>query len=300
MAVAIPMKDEADHAVACLSALDRAAGRHDGPVTLVPFANNCTDDTVAILRDFVPTSARVRWSAATLPPGSAHAGWSRRLALDSAAGELIHADDVLATTDGDTLVAPDWVERTVAHMDAGWDVVAGRALTGRAERATLSSQARQRLNLLTRYYVALDWLRSAGGSDEAWPRHWYEGGASLATTLSWYARVGGAPTPPVAEDRALVAALVAVGARVRHAVDVRVTTSCRLDGRAPGGMADTLARWVEQGADEPIHETYRLDVALTGEPAGRDACLTFATLPAELARAQRRIRLLQEGMRAAG
>ena len=301
-AVAIPMKDEVGHASACLAALDSAAALVEGPVTLVPFANNCADDTVRVLRDFRPRHARIAWRAATLVPPHAHAGWSRRLALDEAAALLERPDDVLATTDGDTLVATDWFARTALHLDSGWDVVAGRALTGRAERRGLPSPARRRLNLLTRYYVALDWLRAAGGGSdgEPWPRHWYEGGASLATTLGWYRRIGGAPTPPVAEDRALVAALRRAGGRVRHAIDVRVTTSARLDGRAPGGMADTLARWVEQADTDPIHETYRLEVALDRERAGRDACLTFATLPAELARAQRRIRRLQSGVRQAG
>lgn len=300
IAVAIPMKDEADHAAACLAALDRAAGRHDGPVTLVPFANNCTDATLAVIRAVRPRHARVEWRAASLLPPDAHAGWSRRLALDAAAGLLARSTDVLMATDGDTNVAPDWIARTVAHLDAGWDAVAGRALTSRVERWALPERARQRLNRLTQYYLALDWLRAFGRPEEPWPRHWYEGGASMATTLGWYGRIGGAPTPPVAEDRAFFNALKAAGARVRHAIDVRVITSARLDGRAPGGMADTLARWVGQADDEPIHETYRLDVALTGEPAGVDACLTFATLPAELARAQRRIRLARAEVRAAG
>ena len=300
VAVAIPMKDEAAHAAACLGALDRAAGRYGGPVTLVPFANNCSDGTLAVVRAVPLAHARLEWRAASLLPPHAHAGWSRRLALDAAAALLERPGDVLATTDGDTTVAGDWIVRTVAHLDAGWDVVAGRALTGRAERAALPARARWRLNLLTRYYLALDWLRAATDGREPWPRHWYEGGASLATTRAWYRRIGGAPTPPVAEDRALVASLTAAGARVRHAVDVRVTTSARLDGRAPGGMADTLARWVEQGEHEPIHETYRLEVALAGDPGGPDACLTFATLPAELARAQRRIRLSRTGVRRAG
>ena len=299
-AVAIPMKDEADHAVVCLRALDRAARFVSGQVTLVPFANNCIDGTVEILGRFRPEHARVEWRAVSLSPPLAHAGWSRRLALDAAAEFLSSAADVLMTTDGDTTVAVDWFWRTAAHFDAGWDVVAGRALTGREDRGALPERARRRLNRLTRYYLALDWLRAARQTEEPWPHHCYEGGASLATTLSWYRRIGGAPTPSVAEDRALVAALVAAGARVRHAVDVRVTTSCRLDGRAPGGMADTLARWVEQGEDEPIHETYRLEVALSEGPANADACLTFATLPAELARAQRQIRLMKAGVRRTG
>ena len=295
------MKDEAEDAAACLAALDRAAGVWGGRVTLVPFANNCTDDTVAVLRAFRPAHATVAWKAATLLPAHAHAGWSRRLALDAAAEALARPDDVLMATDGDTTVAEDWIVRTVAHLDAGWDAVAGRALTSRTERWALPAEGRRRLNRLTQYYLALDWLRTAGeDGDEPWPRHYYEGGASLALPLALYRRIGGAPTPPVAEDRALFAAVKAAGGRVRHATDVRVTTSCRLTGRAPGGMADTLATWLAQDEHAPIHETYRLEVALADGQGGADACLTFATLPAELARARRRIAMLREGLREAG
>lgn len=294
------MKNEESHAAACLAALDRAAGVWGGPATLVPFANNCTDDTVAVFRAFRPAHAAVAWHCATLLPPHAHAGWSRRLALDAAAMALEQPGDVLMATDGDTAVAPDWIARTLAHIDAGWNAVAGRALTSRQERWSLPERARRRLNRLTQYYVALDWLRARHGTDEPWPRHWYEGGASLATTLGWYRRIGGAPVPSVAEDRAFFAALKDAGARVRHATDVRVTTSARLDGRAPGGMADTLARWVEQRDDAPIHETYRLEVALGRETANADACLTFATLPAELARARRLIAAVRSGLRKAG
>jgi hypothetical protein len=67
-------------------------------------------------------------------------------------------------------------------------------------------------------------------------------GASLGVTLAAYEAIGGLPLRPVGEDRALVAALQARDARVRHDPAVRVTTSCRLVGRAAGGMADTLQR----------------------------------------------------------
>ena len=42
------------------------------------------------------------------------------------------------------------------------------------------------------------------------------------------------------EDRTLVSRLTAAGARVRHCLRTRVITSCRLEGRAAGGAADTM------------------------------------------------------------
>ena len=49
------------------------------------------------------------------------------------------------------------------------------------------------------------------------------------------------PAPPLAEDRALEAALRARDLKVRHALDVRVRTSVRDAGRAPGTAGDGAA-----------------------------------------------------------
>jgi cellulose synthase/poly-beta-1,6-N-acetylglucosamine synthase-like glycosyltransferase len=290
IAIAIPVKDEEADLPACLAALDAAAAAYPGEVTIVAIANNCSDSSVSVLQTRQMRHARLRWAAVSLLPRYAHAGWARRLALDAAAALLHHPGDLLLSTDADTCVDPDWITRIVAHVRAGADAVAGRALTRRIDRARLGPAASDRLNLLGRYYTALDWLRAdaAPDADDPWPRHFYEGGASIAVTLAMYRRIGGAPTPPLAEDRALFAAVRAAGGRVRHPLDVRVFTSCRLSGRAPGGMADAFATWIDQPADAPLHETYAVDAAL-GEAASATDQLSFATLPAAVAEAQRRI-----------
>jgi len=292
VAIALPARDEAEQLPACLHAIDRAAARHDGPVWVVVLANQCTDETVTLLRSSRPRHARLRWHAVSLLPGARHAGWARRLAFDAAAALLAHPHDVLASTDADTCVSPDWIVRTIAHLDAGCDAVAGRALTRREDRMALGAAAARRLNLLGRYYTALDWLRADRVPDAAdpWPRHFYEGGASIALTLDLYRRIGGAPTPPLAEDRALFDAVRGAGGRVRHPLDVRVFTSSRTEGRAPGGMADTFARWIAQGEDEPLHETYAFPAALDPARAETRDRLSFATLPTAIATAGATIR----------
>jgi len=287
VAVALPARDEAEVLPACLEALDAAASAHDGSVAVVVLANQCTDETLAVLRATRMRHATLHWHAVSLLPGARHAGWARRLAFDAAAALLQAASDVLASTDADTCVAPDWIVRTVAHLDAGADAVAGRALTRRDDRAALGRDAKRRLDLLGRYYTALDWLRAdrAPEATEGWPRHYYEGGASIALTRAFYRRIGGAPTPPVAEDRALFAAVREAGGRVRHPLDVRVFTSSRTVGRAPGGMADTFARWITQAEHAPLHETYAMPAALAPDRASARDQLSFATLPAAIAAA---------------
>jgi cellulose synthase/poly-beta-1,6-N-acetylglucosamine synthase-like glycosyltransferase len=247
IAVALPAKDEEAELPACLAALDAAAARYKGVVTITVLANNCQDATVEILDGTRLNHAHLQWTALSLLPAYGHAGWARRLALDHAAASLKAPDDVLACTDADTLVTPDWFVRTITHLDAGADAVAGRALTRRCDRVALGEKAARRLNMLGRYYTALDWLRAeTAPAEDPWPRHYYEGGASIALTLELYRRIGGAPTPSVAEDRALFAAIREAGGRVRHPLDVRVFTSSRINGRAAGGMAETFARWIDQ------------------------------------------------------
>ena len=301
VAVALPAKDEAAHLPACLAALDVAAARYGGRVSVVVVVNNSADASVAVLEATAMRHAELRWCAVSLLPGSAHAGWARRIAFDAAAACLDAPGDVLASTDADSGVAADWIVRTVAHLDAGADAVAGRALTRRADRAVLGAEAARRLNLLGRYYTALDWLRAElapeaeSETGDRWPRHYYEGGASIALTLALYRRIGGAPTPPLAEDRALFAAVRAGGGKVRHPLDVRVFTSSRIEGRAPGGMADAFARWIAQAEDAPLHETYAFPMALDPAGAGDGDRLSFRTLPAAIATAGAMIRARRSG-----
>lgn len=292
-AVAIPLRDEAERIGACIAALDRAAAGWAGRVVVVAFANGCADDSVAVLDGLRPRHLTLRRLAATLLPPNAHAGWARRLALDAAADMLDAPDDLLMSTDADTLVAPDWFAANARRLAQGWDAVAGRAVTTRAERAAHGGRAKRRLDALGRYYTLLDRLRAATRPDaEPWPRHYYEGGASIALTLDLYRRIGGAPTPPLAEDRALFERIRGVGGRVCHPVDVRAFTSARADGRAPGGMADTVAGWIAQDEDADLHETYKLPAALSPEEAAPGDRLTFRTLPRAIRDAQALVRSL--------
>lgn len=287
-AVAIPARDEQDTLGAALAALDLAAEHCSGKVAIYVLANNCRDGTLAVLQRTRLRKARLTWAATSLLPTYQHAGWARRLALDAAAQLLNHPDDVLASTDADTVVAPNWFTRMAFHLKQGADAVAGQALTRRSERKALAATARRRLNLLCRYQTALNWLRAdlSPVQHDPWPRHFYEGGASLALTLGMYRAVGGAPTPRVGEDRALFNAVRQAGGRVRHPLDVRVFTSNRTQGRAAGGMADTLARWITQDDSDPIHETYAIPAALNPAVAGDDDRLTFEDLPTNIAALQ--------------
>jgi hypothetical protein len=243
-------------------------------VRIVILANNCIDATVEEAAAVKPVSDR------------AHAGWARRLAMEAAAAALTSPCDLLMSTDADTRVAPDWLVRTLDHIDRGWDAVAGQAVLDPRELRRLPAAPRARFAAIRRYDNAVTLLKARRGTDEAWPRHFYEGGASIALTRAAFDRIGGAPTPSVGEDKALFDAVRRSGGRVRHPTDVRVFTSPRLEGRARDGAADTLARWSSQGERDPIFGLESLN-SIMGAVAMAQTELTFATLAAETVKARR-------------
>jgi GT2 family glycosyltransferase len=283
IAVGIPACNEANRIVACVDRLLHQSGR--GPDVVVVLANNCRDRTADGLREAFGADPRLDLREVSLPQPFAHVGWARRLAMDAAADSLQRPDDVLLTTDADTLVAPDWIDANVRALKAGCDAVAGAAHLMRHERAQLAPEHQRRLLAAGKYFTALAYLRAEQAPPhDPWPRHDYEGGASIALRLEIYQRVGGAPTLRTGEDRALFDAVRAHGGRVRHALDVRVFTSCRLTGRAEGGAADTLELWGALAPDAPAHGLTPLRSALSGKTP--DRLLSFQELDRELDEAQ--------------
>jgi hypothetical protein len=74
------------------------------------------------------------------------------------------------------------------------------------------------------------------------PRHTQQSGASIAETVRAYRQCEGIAEVASGEDRALIAALRVVDAKIRHDPSVRVSVSGRTEGRAEGGMAETIRR----------------------------------------------------------
>jgi hypothetical protein len=288
VAIAIPALNEADRIASCLEALlqQHPAGCVSR-TRIVVLANNCADDTATVIRSGFPTSAIDVHEVSLLKPHN-HAGWARRLSIEAAVQTLGASTDVLMCTDADTIVARDWVARNLSHIDAGFDAVAGFAMPLIAEWRSLYPPHRARLNQLRKYYTLLAYLRRErhGSAPDPWPRHEYEGGASIALTLGLYRRLGELQTPAVGEDKALFRLIERAGGRVRHPLDVRVFTSCRYKGRASGGMADTIAEWGRQSDDTPIHGAWPLNVELGHVSQARSRPLTFLTLDEEIAKAR--------------
>jgi hypothetical protein len=248
--VAIPVKDEEERLPACLRALalqlDRL-GRLIPPtlIRVVVFANNCTDRSASLARKLgggLPLDVRV--VEARLPPAAAHAGNARRAAMDVAEAWLVEGgerDGVILTTDADSQVAPNWIAENLAAFEAGAEAVLGRIdLDGEGKFLPDALHRRGELeDTYERLLTELSWLVDPL-EHNPWPHHATISGASLGISRGAYCRVGRLPRVPLGEDKALIALLSRQDARIRYCPTVNVITSGRTNGRAPGGVADTL------------------------------------------------------------
>ena len=96
IAVAIPVRDEAERIAACLTALN---GQDRLPDMVLLLLNNCTDATEAIARVLAPSLRfELELVCRELPPAQANAGSARRIAMALAA-RAVGPDGILLTTD---------------------------------------------------------------------------------------------------------------------------------------------------------------------------------------------------------
>lgn len=272
--VAIPVHDEVERIGGCLKALAEQVGAPAPKVLLL--LNNCRDGTAIAVRSLGrQLTLDVEVIEHEFAPECANAGHARALAMTLAAEQAGPAG-VLLTTDADSLAPPDWLARNLAALACGAEVVCGRAVIDPVEALAIHPSLHEDDRLENAYGALLDAIDSLIDPDPAdpWPRHGEESGASLAVRVEAWQRAGGVPKLPLGEDRAFVAALRRVDARIRHDPSVHVLVSGRLQGRAAGGMAETMARRMVR-QDPTIDDRF--------EPA--EACRRRATLRAAFRRA---------------
>ena len=271
LVVAVPVRDEAERIGDCL----RALALQDGPTehAIVALLNNCTDDTAAIIQGLRPSlPCPVHVLDQVFPAGQCSAGHARRAAMAHAA-VLAGQNGILMTTDADGRVAPDWIRANLAALDAGADAVCGRAIIDPLEATLIPAALHVDDALECAYGDLLDEIHAVLDPDPAdpWPRHTEHSGASIAVRCGMFLRAGGVPAVPLGEDRALLAALRRVDARIRHAPEVTVVVSGRTEGRAAGGMADTMRRRIV--AQDPLVDD-RLEPAAACERRARARALS--------------------------
>ncbi|OXM57568.1 family 2 glycosyl transferase [Amycolatopsis thailandensis] len=218
--VLIPARDEATHLPNCLSAL-REALRELPPgierrVCVV--ADRCRDDTAELA---AKAGAQVCVNTHDLTIGAVRALGARHLL--SGLNHHAATRTLLLSTDADTVVERDWAVRHVRRAEAGWDAVAGTAQLD--SRLVAAAQPH--------YEALLAQARNPAGHGNVY-------GANLSVRASAYRTVGGFLPIRTAEDHDLWHRLFRAGFRVAYADEAKVTTSARLDGRAPEGLSARL------------------------------------------------------------
>ena len=234
--VVVPARDEEELIGACLDALAAQRGVESARWEVIIVLDACTDDTATRVSE---ASARHPHLAFHVLRGPGRgAGPARRIGMDAAVARL-PADGLIACTDADSTVAPDWVAAQLAAASAGARAIGGRIEIASAEMAQLPPWvARDRLRRQRHRHRS---VLADPGPPGSTSEHWQFSGASLAVTADVYRRVGGMGSDPALEDEAFERALIAHGVPIHRTLTVRVTTSGRLVGRAERGLAHDLA-----------------------------------------------------------
>lgn len=214
-------------------------------------AHNCTDQTAAAARAAVrgprPAVHVIEWETTAI---DATVGAARKAITELAASRLSSLnkpDGIVATTDADTGVSPEWIFQTRREMKPNISAVAGCIevdFTG----VILTTPA------ITRYQHDYETYRRLCSelaaklepvAHEPGLRHEIHTAASYAVRASIHTEIGGIPSLERGEDIAFHRMILAAGHLVRHSPLVRVSTSGRDCGRVSGGLADALCGWTD-------------------------------------------------------
>ena len=135
------------------------------------------------------------------------------------------------------LPAPDWLERQLAHVRAGAQVVAGLIELEPAERSQLPGGAVRRRRSATPRSASSACARLDPGAE-----HHHFAGASLGVTAGRLPRRWRHGAGQCAGGRCLRHALAVHGIPIRRAADVEVRTSARAVGRGRGAGCRSTSR----------------------------------------------------------
>ncbi len=231
--ICVPVRNEAALLPDLIGAL-RCQDMPPGTFAAFFHLDSCTDASEAILSGAARHLSFPCWWASGRP-GPPNAGTARRAACQAGLQQAPGAGSLLVT-DADSRPATDWVRKNLGALRRA-DVVAGRIERGAPGAWPARRRQEAYLDRLHTLRRTLDPV-----AHDPLPSHPSLGGASLALRRSVYRALGGFEPFVSGEDAALVMRARREGWRVRHDPEVRVITSARLTGRAPGGLADELAR----------------------------------------------------------
>lgn len=245
ISVVVPARNEEALIDSCLAALAQQEGIPLEEYEVLLVLDRCTDATEVRALEIATEHPGLRLNLLEGPGRGA--GHARRVGMEVAYARLLSSgrpDGLIASTDADTVVAPDWLSMQLEAAARGARAIGGRIeLRGDADLPQGVAGWRVEQGRL-RQRELLAAVDSVGGPIQS--EHWQFSGASLALTAATYAEIGGLEPRVALEDEYLERALVRCGVPIERPLDVRVATSARLVGRAKRGLARdlALASWV--------------------------------------------------------
>ncbi len=280
--VVIPAHDEQEYVARCVDALGRQVGVAPEAFEVLLVLDDCHDETEARAREAARAHPRLTLHLMTGP--AAGAGAARKAGMDVACRRLHKLDrdnGLIACTDADTTVAPDWLAAQMAAIAAGARAVGGRIELNPEEAAALPPGVlRRRAAAATERMAKID----AAPPDDLPREHWQFSGASMAVTAEAYVAIGGIAAHPALEDEAFERRLQDHGIAIARPLAVRVRTSARIHGRARRGLAHdlALADWLERRSYHG--DDYGLDrVRTLREAAGEQGSVSVVLPTREVA-----------------
>lgn len=239
VSVVVPARDEEALIRACLQAL--ATQEHVAPeeYEVILVLDDCTDATEPrareVSRDFPALQLHFLDG-----PGKG-AGHARRAGMEAACQRLLELgkpSGIIASTDADTIVAPDWLSTQLAHAARGARAIGGRIELVSEEGLQEDVSTWRREQGISRHKTLLADSEGVGSNVM---EHWQFSGASLALTAAVYEEIGGLEPLAALEDEYLERVLRQRGIPIERPLAVKVKTSARQNGRAERGLAQDLA-----------------------------------------------------------
>lgn len=240
--VVVPARNEEALIGACLRALAQQTGVRPDEYEVLLVLDDCTDATAErapeVARDHPLLRLHLLYS-----PGQSRVH-PRSIGMEAACDRLLglgRPEGLVASTDADSVVAPDWLAEQLRAVEDGSRAIGGRIVLENAG-ATLRPETLRwhAADGLRRHHEILERLHN-GQQASGRAEHWQFSGASLALTAKTYRETGGLDPKASPEDEHLEAVLQRNGVPIDRLLSVRVTTSSRLTGRAEHGLARDLA-----------------------------------------------------------
>ena len=245
ISVVVPARNEEALVGSCLAALAEQDGISPEEYEVLLVLDCCTDETEVRAREIAEAHPCLGLHFLDGPgKGSGHA---RRVGMELASARLLglgRSKGLIASTDADTVVYPDWLAAQLEAVSRG-----ALAIGGRIELAESSLP-----ESIFRWHTERGRLRHESllydSDNPGKTEHWQFSGASLALRAETYREIGGLEPQVALEDEHLEHVLRQCGVAIERLLSVRVTTSARLKGRAKQGLAHDLAAAVAKLRDD--------------------------------------------------